>query len=60
MIGAFGAKLVFFGAYVTVMLKGLSLSPLPFVLSFTAYFIGLHLCEALCLQRLFAGNMPGR
>jgi hypothetical protein len=58
MIAAFGAKLVFFGAYVTVMLKVLSLRPLPFVISFTAYFIGLLLAEALCLQRLFAGHPP--
>lgn len=54
MITAFAGKLVFFGAYVTVMLKVLLLRPLPFVISFTTYFIGLHLFEALCLQRLFA------
>jgi len=53
MVAAFAGKLVFFGAYVTVMLGVLSLRPLPFVLSFTAYFIALHLFEALCLQRLF-------
>ncbi len=56
MVAAFGGKLVFFGAYVTVMLGVLSLRPLPFVISFTAYFIALHLFEALCLQRLFGGN----
>jgi len=56
MVAAFGGKLVFFGVYVTVMLKVLALDPLPFVTSFTAYFIGLHLFEALCLQRLFAGR----
>lgn len=58
MIAAFAGKLVFFGAYVTVMLKVLSLRPLPFIISFTIYFIGLHLFEALCLQRVFAA--PGR
>jgi hypothetical protein len=56
MIAAFGAKLVFFGAYVTVALKVLGLRPLPFVVSFTTYFIGLHLGEALWLQRFFAGK----
>ena len=54
MVAAFGGKLVFFGAYVTVMLGVLSLRPLPFVISFTTYFIALHLFEALCLQRMFA------
>ena len=58
MLAAFGGKLVFFAAYVVVMLKVLALRPLPFVASFTAYFIGLHICEALCMQRLFAGQTP--
>ena len=54
MLAAFGAKLVFFGAYVTVVLKVIAVRPLPFVVSFTTYFIGLHLVEALWLQRFFA------
>jgi hypothetical protein len=54
MVAAFAGKLVFFGAYVTVMLKGVSLVPVPFVVSFVAYFIALHLFEALSLRRLFA------
>jgi uncharacterized membrane protein YdfJ with MMPL/SSD domain len=58
MVAAFAGKLVFFGVYVTIMLRVLTLRPLPFVVSFTTYFIALHLFEALCLQRLFAGNAP--
>ena len=58
MVAAFGGKLVFFGAYVTVMLKVVSLRPLPFVISFTTYFIALHVFEALCLQRLFGRETP--
>jgi hypothetical protein len=58
MIGAFGAKMVFFGVYVVIMLKVLEVRPLPFIISFTCYFIGLHLFEALCLQRFFAANTP--
>jgi hypothetical protein len=56
MITAFAAKLVFFGAYVAVMLLALALRPIPFVVSFTAYFIALHLAEALYLRRLFAAD----
>jgi hypothetical protein len=55
MITAFAGKLVFFGAYVAVMLKVLSLRPVPFVASFTGYFIALHFVEAMALRRLFAG-----
>jgi hypothetical protein len=58
MVAAFAGKLVFFGVYVTIMLRVLALRPLPFVASFTTYFIALHLFEALCLQRLFAGSAP--
>jgi hypothetical protein len=57
MIAAFAAKLVFFGAYVIVMLKVLMLTPMPFVISFTSYFIFLYLIEALYLKRLFGRGM---
>ncbi|MBM3771331.1 MAG: hypothetical protein FJW27_08595 [Acidimicrobiia bacterium] len=53
MVAAFGVKLVFFGVYVAVMLRGLALRPVPFMLGFTAYFVGLHVAEAWWLQRLF-------
>ena len=58
MVAAFAGKMVFFGAYVAIMLKVLSLRPVPFVVSFTGYFIALHLAEALCLRRLFADGAP--
>jgi hypothetical protein len=58
MMAAFGGKLVFFGVYVTVMLKVLALRPVPFVISFTTYFIALHVFEAWCLQRLFQRSRP--
>jgi hypothetical protein len=57
LIMAFGAKVVFVGVYVTAMLRMLSLSPVPFVVSFTSYFIALHLMEALLLRRLLAADM---
>jgi hypothetical protein len=56
MIGAFGAKMLFFGAYVTVMLKVVGVHPVPFAVSFTGYFIALYLTEALLMRRLFAGG----
>jgi hypothetical protein len=53
MVIAFGAKMVFFGVYVTLMLTVLTLRPVPFVISFTAYFIALYAVEAFYLRRLF-------
>ena len=57
MTVAFFGKLVFFAAYVGFALGVLHLRPIPFVAAFATYFIGLHLTEALCLQRLFAERM---
>jgi hypothetical protein len=52
MVMGLALKVVFFGAYVVVMLGALALRPVPFVLSFTAYFIALYAMEALFLRRL--------
>jgi hypothetical protein len=56
MMSAFAAKVVFFGGYVALMLKVVGLRPVPFVVSFTSYFIALYLIEALLMRRLFAGG----
>jgi hypothetical protein len=57
ILRAFIGKMIFFGAYVAVVLSAFSVRPVPFVASFTAYFIGLHLMEAICLRRLLAGGL---
>ena len=54
MMAGFVGKMVFFGAYVAVVIKVLSQPAVPFAVSFTASFIALHLIEALALRRLFA------
>ncbi len=56
MVAAFAFKLVFFGGYVAVMLRVIGLRLVPFAVSFSSYFIALHLVEALFLRRLFAGG----
>jgi hypothetical protein len=53
MMKAFAGKLVFFGAYVGVVIGVMRARPIPFIVSFTAYFIALHLVEALCMKRMF-------
>ena len=45
-------KLVFFAMYAFVMLRVLGLRPIPFVASFTGYFVALHHLEALFMKRL--------
>jgi hypothetical protein len=57
MVKLFGAKMVFFGAYVaTVVVLLLPEARIPFVVSFVSHYILLHLMEALCLRRLFAAR----
>jgi hypothetical protein len=54
MMAGFVGKMVFFGAYVWVVITMLSQPAVPFAVSFTGSFIALHLIEALALKRLFA------
>ena len=60
MIGAFAGKLLFFGAYVGLVIGGLGVSPVPFVASLAGYFIALHAIEALWLKRLFVSDVATR
>lgn len=53
MMAGFVGKMVFFGAYVVVVITGLSQPAVPFAVSFAGSFISLHLIEALALKRLF-------
>ena len=52
MIKAFVIKMIFFAAYITVLVRFGSVKPIPFVASFGAYFIALHITEAFGLRRL--------
>lgn len=56
LVKAFAAKMVFFGAYVIIMLTVLSLEPRPFVISFTACFLVLHVAEAMRLRQWSTGG----
>jgi hypothetical protein len=58
MMTAFAVKLLFFGAYVVAMLGVLNLEPRAFIVSFTCYYVALHLVEALLLKRQLAGTSP--
>jgi hypothetical protein len=57
MIKAFAAKMLFFGVYIALVLGVVSIQPVPFVVSFTIYFLALHVTEAICLHRLTTGTV---
>ena len=52
MITGVGLKLVFFSAYVAVMVRMLVLRPGPFIASLVGAFIALHAIEAFSLRRM--------
>ena len=59
LIKAFAAKMVFFGVYITALLRVGTVRPFPFVISFMSYFVSLHVLEAIGLRRLQAGVLKG-
>lgn len=59
MIVAFGAKMVFFAAYIVWAVRGLAANLVPFAVSFASYFIALHLVEAMVLRRVLRGPIAG-
>lgn len=52
LMTGFAVKMLFFALYVVVVMTMANLQRVPFVLSFTAYFITLYATEALQLRRL--------
>ncbi len=52
MTAAFGVKVVFYAAYVFVSVWWLQTEPVPFTVSFTVYFVTLHIAEALYFKTL--------
>ena len=58
MVAAFAGKVLFFGTYVAVVMRFGSVHPVPFIMSFTGYFIVLYGIEALFLKRMLAGERP--
>jgi hypothetical protein len=52
-------KVVFFGAYVALAIRGLSAAFRPFAVSFAAYFIALQVVEAILLRRAMTRLIPG-
>ena len=51
---AFLVKMLFYAAYVSVVIASVTANPLPFILSFTVYFIALQITEALYFKTLLA------
>lgn len=53
MIKLFAGKMVFYALYFIYIFTFYTFNPMPFILSFTGYFITLHISEALFLRSVF-------
>jgi hypothetical protein len=60
LLGAFAAKIVFFGVFVAVAIRDFSVRPVAFVVSFTVSFVVLHAVEAMLLRRALTRSLAGR
>jgi hypothetical protein len=56
MLALFMAKILLFGIYTIALLEAGVVEPLPFVASFVASFVMLHVMQAMQLRRLFASR----
>ena len=48
----FAIKFILYGAFILTILTVYSFKPVPFMCSFTASFIGLHIVEAIILRKI--------
>lgn len=53
---SFFMKMIFFAAYFIIILSFYTFEPIPFVVSFTGFFILFYIIEAVFLQKLIQSN----
>ena len=53
MMKSFFGKMLFYGIYITLLILFAALQKVQFIISFTVYFIVLHIIEALYFQSIF-------
>ena len=48
----FALKMVYYGATILTLFKLYSFEPIPFICSFSGFFLGLHVLEAVIIKRI--------
>ena len=48
----FALKMVYYGAAILTLFKLYSFEPIPFICSFSGFFLGLHVLEAVIIKRI--------
>jgi hypothetical protein len=57
LLHGFAVKIIFFLAYVALALRVLALEAMPFIVSFTIYFVASYGAVAVWLQRRFVASL---
>ena len=52
LIKGFALKMVYYGATILILFKLYSFEPIPFICSFSGFFLGLHVLEAVIIKRI--------
>ena len=52
LVIGFAIKMVFYGAYILILFKFYSFTPIPLMCSFASFFLGLHALEAVIIKRI--------
>ncbi|MFH1853063.1 MAG: hypothetical protein ABIA75_12035 [Candidatus Neomarinimicrobiota bacterium] len=58
MLKAFLGKMIFYALYISLLVILTELPKISFIVSFTVYFIVLHIIEALYFQAIFKPKKP--
>ena len=48
----FAIKMIYYGVSILILFKHYSFQPIPFICSFSSFFIGLHVFEAVIIKRI--------
>ena len=48
----FALKMVYYGVSILILFKHYSFQPIPFVCSFSGFFMGLHVLEAIIIKQI--------
>ena len=53
MLVGFVVRLLFFVAYVVILVRGVGLRPVPFIATFAGYLMALYAAQIVLMRRLF-------
>ena len=56
LVKGFILKMIYYGATILTLFKLYSFEPIPFICSFSGFFLGLHALESVIIKRISQSN----